>query len=608
MKKVFAILGVLIATVIAVSMADPPRPRADLTYLEIADFNTLDPQRMSYLQDFRLAHGIYEGLVRLDNETMLPEPAGASSWTISDDRRTYTFHLDPDATWSNGDPVTAHEYAYAWQRAIMPDTAADYANLFFTIEGAEAFFEWRSSQLEAYATRPINERTTEVARTLRAEADAMFEEMVSIEVVDDLTMRVALERATPYFLDLVGFPTFFAVHEPTLEAHVSVDARTGALRQDHRWTKPGRIVTNGPYVPVMWAFKREMRLRKNPHYHMPGIVKSHTITIIPIEEENTGVVAYKTGVADWHADVNVDYLPEMLAQKARGARDDVHALRAFGTYFWNFNCTSRLADGRPNPFADARVRRAFALSVDKDALIEKVKRTGETRADVLIPPGSIPDYDSPEGLVMDVARAQQLMREAGWIPTNDDGVPMHEDGRTFPLTEILVTTLAYHKDVALAVGRMWRDALGVRTKVVVRETKVYRDDLKRRDYMIARGGWFGDYGDPLTFLNLHRTGNGNNDRGYSNPSYDALLERAAQTLDDDERMAILHEAERMIVEEELPVLPFWYYNNYYMFDPPNDESGNPNPGGLRNITTHPRLLQYIFELEVVPPDATVEQP
>jgi len=598
-KKLLVIVLALSASLLGVALSDRPLPRADLTILEISDFNTLDPQRMSYLQDFRLAYGIYEGLVRWDNDTFEIEPAIALGWDISEDNRTYTFHMTDKARWSNGAPVTARDVAYAWQRAMMPDTAADYASLFFSIDGALDFFEFRQNQLDEYASQPAAERTTERAQQLRATADERFVKMVGVTVVDDFTLSVQLERPTAYFLDLVAFPPFYPVHRETVERYVTIDASSGAVRQDHQWTKPANIVCNGPYIPVHWKFKREMRLARNPEYWNPSLAKSGTITIVPIEEGNTGVIAYKTGVVDWHSDVSVDYLPDMIAQQERGERDDLHVLRAFGTYFWNFNCTPRLSDGRANPFHDARVRRAFALCVNKHDIVEKVKRTGEQVAGVLIPPGSIPGYQSPAGLGMDLAEAARLLLEAGWEDRDGDGIPENNNGEAFPVVEILVTTLAYHKDVALAVEQMWQETLGVRSKVVVRETKVYRDNLKRRDYMIARGGWYGDYGDPLTFLDLHRTGDGNNDRGYSNPEYDALLERADNETDASRRLAILSEAERMTVEREFPILPFWHYNYVYMHKPPTDKQGNPNPGGLRGLTSHPRLVQYLFELELV---------
>lgn len=599
MGKLLVIVVLLLAAVGAVFVSDRPLPRSELVVLHVVDFNTLDPQRMSYNQDLRLCYAIYEGLVRWDNDTFEIEPCIARDWEVSRDSLTYTFHLTGDARWSNGDRVTAHDFVYSWRRAILPETSADYSSMYFHIRGAREFFEWRNEQLDAYARKPEAERSRAAAERLWQRTVERFEQTVGIDAPDDRTLVVELDHPTPYFLDLCAFGPFSPVHPATVESFVSFDAATGALEQRHGWTKPGAIVTNGPYTPTVWRFKREMLLEPNPHYWQPERIRSETVTILPIEDANTGVLAFETGTVDWHTDVTVDYVADMLEQKRRGERDDIHALTAFGTYFWSFNCEERFADGRENPFRDARVRRALAMAVDKVEIVERVKRSGEKVADVLVPPGSIPGFESPGGLSYDPERAAALMIEAGWVDRDGDGVPENADGDEFPEIEMLCTQTQYHSAVALAMGRMWEELFGIRTKVVVRETKVYRDNLKRRDYMMARGGWFGDYGDPTTFLTLHKTGDGNNDRGYSNPKYDALLEAAREERDPEKRMDLLEEAERLTMQEELPVLPLWHYNYYYLFKPPVDAQGNPNPGGLKGISDHPRLVQYLWELEVV---------
>ncbi len=599
MSRILAIFALLLIALAATVATDRPLPRADLRIIDIADFNTLDPQRMSYLQDLRMAYAIYEPLVRWDNDTFDIEPACATSWSISGDRLTYTFHITPLAKWSDGSPVTAHDFVYAWRRAILPDTAADYAGLFFRIASAEDFFNFRSDQLNEYSTRPASQRTKEAAQQLRAELLAWADQHLPIRAIDDQTFQVTLASPTPYFLDLCCFGPFCPVHKQTVESFVSIDPASAAIRQDHTWTKPKHIVTNGPYTPTNWRFKREMRLEANPAYWQPERIKSQSISIIPIEDNNTAVLAYQTGAADWMADVTVDYVADMIDARKQGKDIDIQALSSFGTYFWSFNCSPTLSDGRANPFHDPRVRRAFAMSVDKKAIVEKVKRSGEKVANVLVPPGSIPGFNSPEGLGYDPSAARALFAEAGWQDRDVNGVAENEQGVDFPTVEMLCTQTAYHASVAQAMGRMWEENLAIKTKVVVRETKVYRDNLKRKDYMMARGGWYGDYGDPTTYLDLHRTGDGNNDRAFTNEYFDSLLAKAERELDTEARMRLLEEAERFTMQEALPILPIWHYNYYYLFKDPTDKDGNPNPGGLRGITTHPRLTQYLWELEVV---------
>ena len=600
MKKIIGVLIVLLAALGAAVAADRPLPKADLTIIERTEFNTLDPQRMSYIHDNRLSYAIYETLVRWDvHGDFGILPGLAQRWDVSADGVTYTFHLDPKGKWSNGDPVHASDYVFAWRRAMLPDTAADYSSLFFAVRGAEALFGWRTEQLTAYSERPERERTVAAAKQLYDEMLAHFEQTVGLRAVDDFTLEVTLERPTAFFLDLCAFSPFNPVHPATIEKFTAFDGDSGRLQQDYQWTKPWNIVCNGVYMPKSWRYKREMYLVRNPHFRDPSMGFADSIRLIPINDPNTNVLAYETGVANWTTDVTVSYLADMLEQKRRGERDNIHAFSTFGTYFWSFNCRPRLGDGRDNPFFDAAVRRAFTMAVDKQLIVDKVKRSGEQPARMFVPPGSIPGFANPEGLPFDPERAKQELASAGWVDRNGDGVPENERGEPFPTVSMLYSTGSYHADIALAMGRMWQQHLGITYELDAKELKVYKDMLKKKDYMVARGGWFGDYGDPTTFLDLHKTGDGNNDRGYSDPAFDEMLARAADEVDPAARMRILEQAERYTMEQTLPILPVWHYNYYYMFKPPVDEMGNPNPGGLRGISKHPRLVQYLFLLDVV---------
>lgn len=601
MGKLAAVVAVLVALMaLAVASEDAP-PRADLTYIELVDMNTLDPQRMSYNQDMRLSHALYEGLVRWDvhSPDFRPVPGAASRWTISDDRLVYTFHLDPLARWSNADPVRASDFVYSWKRALLPDSAADYSKLLMSIRGAREFFAHRVAQLKQYAALPAEQRTQQAAQDLRRASDEAFDQMVGLRALDERTLQVTLTRPVPYFLDLCGFSTFMPVHPPSVEKFVSVDAASGMIRQQHGWTKPPLLVSNGPFMLTRWAFKRELRLERNPHYRAASRVRAGSVALKVIEDANTSVLAFKSGAADLHMDLDVEYILDLLDQVDAGVRDDVHRAQAFGTYFWSFNCTPRLGDGRANPFHDAKVRRAFALAVDKQALVTTARRSREQPARTLIPPGSIADYESPAGLPFDPERARAELASAGWVDRDNDGVPENDAGEDFPTVELLCTPTGSHRDAALAMGLMFERTLGVRTTIDTKETKVYRQSLRTRDYMMARGGWFGDYLDPLTFLDIHRTGDGNNDRGFSDPAYDALLAKADAEPDPALRLQLLQEAERYTVEEAMPVLPIHYYDHYYMFRPPTKADGSPYPGGLRGVSTHPRHVQAFDLLEVV---------
>lgn len=625
MRAILPIL-LLLALLAAAVLLDRPRQPADLTFINRGEVHTLDPQRMSWLQDFRIADSIYEGLVRWDNDTFEILPGVAESWDISADGLTYTFHLRGNARWSNGDPVTAHDFVYAWRRALFPDTAAGYADLFYRLRGGQEFFNWRRGQLATFVeeARGLSEvRRRQLAQQRLDEARRRFDETVGLAAKDDRTLIVTLEVPTPYMLDLLAFGPFMPVHPPTVEAHVSLDPATGSLRQRHGWTKPPHLIGNGPYVLSVWRYKRDLRLERNDRYWNAGSVGSDSVLCVYVEDANTAVLAYKTGSIDWLSDVSVDYRADMMAQKQRymvrnaarsdeleaeglgyneimavlarespplpGERNDIHAFAAYGTYFFNFNCQPTLNSGAFNPFKDARVRRAFSRSVDKHAIVDRVTRMGQPVAHTLIPPGSIAGFSGAEGLQYDPAMARRELAEAGWSDRNGDGLVEDESGSPFPTVEILFPSSTEHKAISQAIANMWERELGVRTRLREEETKVAGTHLVEHNFMVARGNWFGDYGDPTTFLDIHRTGNSNNDRNYSNPVFDDLMARSDAELDPEKRMRLLEEAEAMIENDAAPLLPLFHQVTLYMYD----------PARLRNISTHPRLTQFLHELEVV---------
>ena len=262
MLKLLAPFLALVVVVVSALLLDRPAPRADVVVAQSSDCFTLDPQRMSYTQDLRMARSLYEGLVRVDSETTEIRPGVAESWQCSEDGRTWTFNLRDDARWSNGDPVTANDFIYSWRRAMIPETAADYSNFFYGIRGAKEFLRWRTDQAADYAAG--EDRSPEAASRLLEEAWDHFEETVGLDAPDPGTLVVQLKEPIAYFLELCAFSVLSPVHPPTVDAFVSLDEVTGLLRQDHGWTKPGTHVGNGPYQLARWRYKRDLRIERNP--------------------------------------------------------------------------------------------------------------------------------------------------------------------------------------------------------------------------------------------------------------------------------------------------------------------------------------------------------
>lgn len=623
MIKLLAPLGVVLALVLITVLADRPQPRADLRFINRGDLTTMDLHLMSWMQDLRIARMAWEGLVRHDVFTpdYTPQPTLATHWDISPDGTIYTFHMRREAKWSNGSPVLPSHLAYSWRRAMLPEVGSDYVKFFALIKGGQDFPKWRAAQLGEFAKRvkageiPPERRAAEAAALWDA-AKKRFDETVAIRA-DDAAMTFTLElvRPVPYFLDILAFPVFSPVYPPLLEDHQSIDSATARLTWDTSWTKPPKAVFNGPMMLTSWRFQRDFRMERNPHYWNPSIITVDSISVPTVEDPNAQVLAFETGSVDWVSDVVVHYRADMLAAKQQFYSEhaaDVERMRAegldpieidrrlppdrrnrilsfpaFGTYFFNFNCNPTLSDGRPNPFHDPRVRRAFALAVDKRSLVDDVRRSGEPIASTLIPPDSIPGYESPKGLAFDPDAARRLLAEAGY-----------PNAQGFIRVEILFNKEGGHDLIAQAIAKNWQKYLGVEIMLDVNELKVFREKLKSQNFMISRAAWFGDYGDPTTFLDINRYDDGNNDRKFNNASFESLLDRAAAESNAAARLALLTEAERLLVEQEFPLIPLFHYRQFYLFDPHK----------ITGISSHPRSQQQMFLVDVFGDGKGTDQP
>jgi len=602
--KIAAAFALFLAIIFGAAWFDSPQPRADLVIVNNGDVSTLDFTQMSWVQDFRAARLLFEGLTASDNmRTSYPTvPAGAQSWEVSADALVYTFHLRPSARWSNGEQVTADDYKFAWMRMLLPENGADYVKLFLKIQGAEAFYQRRVAALKAHAAAPFpnQQARRDAANAAWKAALADFNTTVRIDVPDPLTLRVTLRRPVPYFLSLTSFPAFFPLHRASVQEFQFIDAPTGHLRLDTAWVKPPKLVSNGPFLLSGWRFKREMRAVKNTYYWNASEILLNSISMPTIDDGNAAVLAFRTGAVDWVSDVVPSYRAEMLVAKDRfyqehaddisrlrslgldaieidrqlpdDERKHIHAFRAFGTYFYNFNCRPTLADGRPNPFADPRVRRAFAMTINRRGVIDTVRRSGELEAPSLIPPGSIHNYNSPNGLPFDPPAARKLLEAAGFPAAAG-----------FPMVELLFNKDGGHDLIAQYIAKGWQEDLGVNVLLQQKEVKVFREQVKSGNFMVSRGTWFGDYGDPTTFLDIHREGDGNNDRAYASPAFEALMNAAAEEPDAAARLNILTQAETLITEQDLPVAPIFHFVQVYLFD----------PNRISGISPHPRQEQLL---------------
>ncbi len=550
MNRLLAVL-VLAAVVGGVAVLTAWRvhgPPPDLSWTAVAEVTTLDPARMTAVQDGRVAAALFEGLTVLDPRDLAPRPGVAERWEVLPDGRTWTFHLRPDARWSDGRPVTAGDFDYAWRRVLNPRTASEYVYMLWPIRGARASYQARA------AGRHVDPAS------------------VGIGVESDRRLRVELERPTPYFLSLVAFSTYLPVRRDVAEG-----PRGG---ERPRWTMPPNLVSNGAYRLVAWRFQGRMLWERNPHYWNASEVALERIEVRVYEQPNTALLAYETGAIDLTTSVPALAVPPLLEARRQGRRADVLYGPNLGTYFYRFNC-------RRPPLDDPRVRRALALAVDRGEIIERAARGGQMPATTFVPPG-LAGYERPEGLAEDVERARALLAEAG-----------HPKGRGLRELAILVNEGADHRPIAEMVQQQWRRALGVRTRIAQVEWKVSLDLITRGEYDVARSGWFGDYLDPNTFLDLFVTGGGNNRTGWSNSAYDRLIDEAAGELGPGRRMALFRRAERILLDE-VPVVPLYFYSTVVLARP---ELEGIYPNLLNRIDFG--LVRWRAPAEGAPADGTV---
>ena len=605
MYRLLLPVAFVVAVVVCVIGFDKTKPRADFVFVNRGDVFTLDPQRMSWLNDMQIAYCLYEGLVRWNTVDFSIELAAADELAVSDDGLVYTFHIRDDAMWSNGAEVTAYDFRYAWMRLLTPDTASDYSNFFYSIEGAKKFWDLRTAQLKNKTVLSL------------AQISTMFNELVGIKVLGEKTIQIQLEKPVPYFLDQLALAVCSPVYRPAVEGWdlgeeetlslveggwfsvqpppmskrtwISIDENSGRIKQQYYWARPGSLVSNGPFVLEDWRYKRDMWLVRNPYYHSPELTSIDSIQGITISDANTSVLAFEGGQVDWLNGVNVDYQSDMLKQKADGNRSNIHAFPTFGTDFFSFNCRPVLSDGSLNPFSIPCVRRAFVLATDRNSIVTHATRLHEPVVNSFVPPNSIAGYGAVHGLGFDPVAAVEELASGGWEDRDGDGQVEDIHGNPFPAIDLLYTTnTSRYKWVSLELRDQWEKTLGVPVELRGTDNKFFSADLHSGNFMVARGRWYGDYGDPTTFLDVFRSDNGNNDRGYVNPEIDAALDAAASEQQPEKRLAMLRDIEEKLFTEEVPMVVICQLLQLYMYDPDH----------VSGLTSHPRLVQHLWRVSI----------
>ena len=467
------------------------------------DPDTIDPALNSSVDGATLIIHAFEGLYTLDSNGV-PIPGQAESVDVSDDGTVYTFHLRSGLKWSDGSELTANDFVYSWNRAIDPDTAADYEYMFDVVEGYE-------------------------------------DGVLAIEAIDAQTLEVQLIARTPYFLELTAFP----VYSPVKEDIVETNGDAWATRVD-------TYIGNGPYRMIDWVPGSHISYEKNPNYWNFAALGPETIKFVLMDDNNAMLAAFNSGTLSFIDDVPNDEIPALRA------RDEFFIMGQLGTYYISFNVQEPVLD---NPL----FRQALTLAIDREFITENIGQAGQMPAGAFVAegisdaaPGSSfravgGNYFDPSAAAFEsnLAQAKEIIAE------------LFPDGN-IPTFEYIYNTSTGHQLIAEALQQMWAE-IGVNVTIESQEWSVFLNTRKNGEYQIARNGWLNDYNDPIGMLDMWISTSGNNDAQWVNTDFDALISKAKVTTDPAERMGYLHQAEDLLFDEWV-LAPIYYYVDLYMID------------------------------------------
>ena len=510
-----------------------PAEGFDMAVCIASEPQTIDPALNSAVDGAIMTQHMFEGLMKWvdsgnpvndkGNMNYAALAAGqAESYEKTDNGDgtvTYTFKIRSDAKWSDGQPVTANDFVYSWQRLANPLTAADYCYMIDMVQGYAA----------------VN----------AGEADPTT---LGVSAPDESTFVVNLTYDCPYFLEICAFPAAFPVRQDIIEAYG--DTWTTDDNSSH-------YISNGPWKLAEWVHDSYIKMVPNEYHYDAANLGPNSLTFQLMEDQNSMLAAYRSGDLQFIEDMPVDEIAGLLAS------GELNIVDYIGTYYVCYQTQAA-------PFDNALVRQAFTLAIDSKYIVEQVTQTGQVPATGFVPAGIYDadpngdDFRTVGGDYWDAPvddatyqanceKARQLLAEAGY-----------PNGEGFPTVTYLYNTSDAHKAVGEALQQMWQEELGVTVQLQNQEWNAFLETRKKGEYQIARNGWIADYNDPCSFLDMWYTGGGNNDAQYSNPEYDAMIDAAKATSDPAERMSYFHKAEDIIIGQDWALGPIYFYTQTYM--------------------------------------------
>jgi len=491
-----------------------PAPTAEPKILRtnnMSEPGALDPQLAQGTHDSWVLDHIFEGLYKKGQDGSII-PGMAKEYTLAADNVTYTFKLRDDIKWSNGEPVTAQDFEFAWKRALDPALASDYAFQMYYLKGGEAY-NTGAGKLED----------------------------VGVKAVDDKTLEVVLASPTAYFIELTSFYTYYPVNKKAVEANPD-------------WAKdPSTYVSNGPFKLTGWEHNASLTLSKDPNYYDADLVKLDGVELSIIDDENTTWQKYEGG----EYDLLLPLPQSVVGQLKANGNPELVIGGELSTYYYSLNTKLK-------PFDNAKIRKALSMAVDRQTIVDKIAQGGQLPAEGLVPFGIMDengkDFREGSGKLIEynVDEAKKLFAEG----LAESGFKVED----FSKFSILYNTSEAHKMIAQAVQEMWRSNLGVEFQLENVDFQVKLDREKAGDFQVSRAGWIGDYVDPMTFMDLFLTDGAFNDADYSNPEYDKLILEAKGTVDQKVRMENMRKAEKILMDA-MPIVPVYFYTQPYAQKP-----------------------------------------